>query len=285
VTTSQAGRTEESALAGRSIAIPETRQLDTLAALLESRGATVLRCPLVAILDNPEERPVLDWLARAIEQRFDLLILFTGEGLERLLGFAERAGRRDEFLDALRATPKLCRGPKPTRVLRRLELAPELSAAAPTTAGIIETLAGLQLAGKRIGVQLYGAEDNVELRAYLGERGAQVDTVAPYIYASAADDARVIELIHSLSQGAIAAIAFTNKTQVERLERVARQQGLADELSRGLSRTKVAAVGPVVAAELRAAGVGVDAMPDHAYFMKPLVTELVRLLATPAASR
>ena len=46
-------------LAGRVIAIPETRQLDVLARLLERRGATVLKVPLVAIYDAPKREPVL----------------------------------------------------------------------------------------------------------------------------------------------------------------------------------------------------------------------------------
>jgi uroporphyrinogen-III synthase len=40
----------------------------------------------------------------------------------------------------------------------------------------------------------------------------------------------------------------------------------------------VAAIGPVVADEVRGVGVRVDVMPQKAYFMKPLVTELVRAL-------
>ena len=49
-------------LAGRTIALPETRELDKLAQLLEAEGAQTLRCPLVAILDAPDEAPVLAWL-------------------------------------------------------------------------------------------------------------------------------------------------------------------------------------------------------------------------------
>lgn len=38
-----------------------------------------------------------------------------------------------------------------------------------------------------------------------------------------------------------------------------------------------AAVGPVVAADLERLGVRVDVMPADSFFMKPLVSELVRL--------
>ncbi len=49
-------------LTGRTVAVPETRELDVFSSMLERRGATVLRCPLVAILDAPDPQPVLEWL-------------------------------------------------------------------------------------------------------------------------------------------------------------------------------------------------------------------------------
>ncbi|MEE8290886.1 MAG: uroporphyrinogen-III synthase, partial [Candidatus Tectomicrobia bacterium] len=49
-------------LANRTVAIPETRQLDLLAEMLEQRGAVVIRCPLVAILDAPDPEPIEAWL-------------------------------------------------------------------------------------------------------------------------------------------------------------------------------------------------------------------------------
>ncbi|MGH8275300.1 MAG: hypothetical protein ACRETH_01240, partial [Steroidobacteraceae bacterium] len=46
-------------LAGRTVAVPETRELEMFAAMLERRGASVVRCPLVAIRDAPDPQPVL----------------------------------------------------------------------------------------------------------------------------------------------------------------------------------------------------------------------------------
>src|SRR5438270_5855666 len=91
-------------LAGRRIALPETRELDRLARMFEEQGAEALRCPLVAIRDAPDAAPVREWLMRF---PFDDLVLFTGEGLRRLHGFAERFGLEPAFLDALRAARKI----------------------------------------------------------------------------------------------------------------------------------------------------------------------------------
>jgi len=43
--------------------VPETRELEVFAAMLERRGASVVRCPLVAIHDAPDPAPVLASLA------------------------------------------------------------------------------------------------------------------------------------------------------------------------------------------------------------------------------
>jgi uroporphyrinogen-III synthase len=268
-------------LTQRVIAVPETRQLDVLANLLLARGASVVRCPLVSIVDSPDTPAVVAWLRRVIANPPALFVFYTGEGIERLLGFAERAGIREEFLGVVGATQKLCRGPKPKRALRRLDLDAELDAREPTTAGVIATLETLDLDGRRIAVQLYGGKEIPELATYLSARGANVDWVAPYVYASESDDERVTELIGLLERGEVDAIAFTSQSQVERLVELARKRGLDRALAAGMRKTFVAAIGPVVAEALRAAGFAVNAMPDDSYFMKPLVTLLETQLGTP----
>lgn len=264
-------------LSGRVVAVPETRHLDVLASLLEKRGASVLRCPLVSIEDAADERPVVAWINRVIAAPPAILIFYTGEGVNRLVGFAERAGLRERFVAALAATRTLTRGPKPKRALRALGLDPAIEAPQPTTQGIIAALAALDLEGAEVGLQIYGAEPNAELLGYLADRGADVDAVAPYVYASAVDDERVLDLIARMRRQEVDAIAFTSKSQLDRLRKLAADRGLTDDLERGLAATKVAAVGPVVAAELVAAGIRVDAMPADTFHMKPLVNEIAAL--------
>jgi uroporphyrinogen-III synthase len=265
-------------LAGRVVAVPETRQLDVLAGLLERRGASVLRCPLIGIEDSPDTNAVVAWIERLIAQPADLAVFYTGEGIERLVGFADRAGLEKPFVAALANTPKLTRGPKPKRALRALELVPEYSATEPTTAGMIAAARAIAAPLRRVAMQLYAGDQDPQLIRYFEQRGAAVDCVAPYVYASAADDARVAALIGELATGRVDAIAFTSKAQVQRLVALARKRGLDAELRAGLARAKVAAIGPVVAEELRRAGVSVDATPTETYSMKPLVTSLCELL-------
>jgi uroporphyrinogen-III synthase len=266
-------------LTGRVVAVPETRQIDVLANLLERRGATVRRCPLVSIKDTPDTDKVVAWIERLIEAPPDLVVFYTGEGVERLLAFAERAGLESSFVAALARTPKLARGPKPKRALRRIELTPEFESEEPTTAGLVAMAAAIELPQRRVAVQLYSDEQDRQLIEYFEGHGVETDCVAPYVYASRTDDEQVIELISELQRGRIDAIAFTSKAQVQRLLGLARERHLETALQEGFARAHVAAVGPVVGAELTAAGVRVDAMPADSYSMKPLVTSLCELLS------
>jgi len=265
------------ALAQRVIAVAEARELDLFAALLERRGAQVLRYPLVRIIDAPDPAPVLDWIRAAAAGGYDDLILLTGEGLRRLVSCIERhqPALRTPFLAAVAHMRKITRGPKPARALRELGMQSDLPAAVPTTAGVIEALRNFDWRGRRVGVQLYGAEPNLPLIEFLTGAGAQVATVAPYLYADAASEAAVQELLERMRRGDVDAIAFTSKAQVERLFRAAP----ADQVRAALAATQVAAVGPVVSETLAAHGVAVNAMPESAWFMKPLTAALSELMA------
>ena len=265
-------------LAGKVVAVPEARQLDVLASLLERRGAHVLRCPLVGIVDSPDEAGVVGWIERLIATPTDLAVFYTGEGVQRLVAFASRARREEPFVAALRRTPKLTRGPKPKRALKALGIEPEYAATEPTTAGLIEAAKSIGAPLRRVALQLYSQDQDRQLADWFAQRGAGVDAVAPYVYASKADDERVAALIDELAAGRVDAIAFTSKAQVQRLLELAEKRHLEGALRSGLDRTKVAVIGPVVAAELESLSVRVDAMPEDSYSMKPLVTSVCELL-------
>lgn len=163
------GTTETQPLAGCYIALPESRELDLFADMLVTRGASVLRCPLVSIHDAPDQQAIVRWLESFVKEPWDDLILLTGEGLRRLLGTAERAGGslREDFIAKLAQVRKLTRGPKPGTALRSVGLKSDLVALEPTTDGVIRTLQGENLEGRRVAVQLYGTEPNVPLTDFL----------------------------------------------------------------------------------------------------------------------
>lgn len=270
-------------LSGRRILVPESRELDLFAGMLEAQGAETLRCPMVTILDAEDPAPAAAWLKRMAAGAFNDLILLTGEGLRRLLALARRLGIEAEILAALKSLRTVTRGPKPARVLRELGLAPGLAASEPTTAGVIATLGTEKLAGRTVGVQLYPGNPNTVLLDFLRDAGASPDPVLPYRYAGNAEAARVETAIRAMAEGHVDVIALTSSPQLERLKEIAAQRGIEKELSLGFARTRIAAVGPVVAAAAEALGGDVAIMPEASFHLKPLVSAIVAALAREAA--
>ena len=265
-------------LQGKTIAVPEMRELEVLSTLLERRGAKVLRCPLVTIYDSPHSAQVLAFAEQLAAGGFDDFVLITGEGLTRILGCIDKHDPplRARFVAGLGRTRTVTRGPKPARALRALGLKPGIEASEPTTEGVIRSLQPHELDRRRIAVQLYGNDPNLTLMRFLRDRRAEVTTVAPYIYGNAADDATVQALLERMSAGEVDAIAFTSKLQIERLM----TQHPAPLVRRALSRTMIAAVGPIVAESIRSYGFEVSSSPEHSWFMKPLVVALGEALGT-----
>ncbi|HXP06504.1 MAG TPA: uroporphyrinogen-III synthase [Stellaceae bacterium] len=265
------------ALAGRRIVVPETREIELLAGMLEKHGATVVRCPLVLILDAADPAPVLAWIERFIANPLDDLILFTGEGLHRLNKLATANGLAEKFVAVLGNVRKITRGPKPARRLRELGLKPDLPVEPPTTAGIIAALSKENLAGRRLAVQLY-PDAPPDLLDFLRGAGAEADPVLPYVYASATDEARVFEAIREMAAGRVDLIAFTSSPQLRRLQQVARANKCEDALAEGFAKTRLAAVGPIVAAAIEAAGGTVAIAPPGNFHLRPMVNAIVAAL-------
>src|SRR5947208_8971793 len=229
----------EHPLAGRRIALVEHRELDRLGRMLEEQGAETLRCPLLAIADAPDQAMVTGWIERAIAAPFDDLVLMTGEGLRRLLAAAARAGLETGFREALAQMRTITRGPKPARALREIGLSPGLRAATPTTDGVIAALAGEDLSGRRIGVQL-PPDSPPRVADLLREAGALPDPVMSYAYVPAADPREIAALIDAMSRSEVDAIAFTSAPQVARLFAAAAAEGSEARLVAALQKTRIA---------------------------------------------
>ncbi len=264
-------------LAGRVVALAETRQLEDLAAMLAKEGAEPVRVPLVAILDAEDPAPVAGWLRDLVADRFGYVVFMTGEGVRRLVAAAEMEGMREATVAALGRTKTVTRGPKPVQALREFGLKPYAVAAAPTTAGLITTLAREPLAGRVVGVQFHG-HDNPPLVGAIEAAGGTAVPVRPYRYAPAADAGRVADLIRRMAGGGIDLLVITSSPQVDRLAEVAAETGLGDALQAGLAKTAVAAVGPIAADAVRRHGGRVDICPEQGWVMKKLVQVIAREL-------
>jgi uroporphyrinogen-III synthase len=196
---------------------------------------------------------------------------------------ARRIGTDQEFIAALGRMRKFARGPKPGRALREIGLEPQVTTDKPTSEGIAEMLARIDLGGHRLGLQLYPDKDHSALIGAITAQGAKVDPVLPYVYDAEAAETNIITAIDEMAKGAIDAMALTSSGQVRRLVEVAQAHGYEARLREGLTRTPIASVGPVVSDELKSQGLRTDISPaNDAYFMKPLISAMAVALGKTA---
>jgi uroporphyrinogen-III synthase len=266
-------------LNGYRILILETREEAQFSRLLSEQGADVLQCPMFTIHDAPNSAPIEAWIRRFVDKPCDDLVLMTGEGLRRLIKLARRIGAERDFTAAVGKARKFARGPKPGRALREIGLEPQVTTEKPTSEGIAEVLAAVDLRGHRVGLQLYPDKDHSALIGAITGQGAELDPVLPYVYDAKAAETNIVTAIEEMARGRIDAIALTSSGQVRRLIEVARAHGCEPRLREGLARTLIASVGPVVSDELKSHGLRTDISPTNdAYFMKPLISAMATAL-------
>jgi uroporphyrinogen-III synthase len=275
-------------LNGYRILILETREEAQFSRLLTEQGADVLQCPMFTIHDAPDPAPIEAWIRRFIDRPCDDLVLMTGEGLRRLMKVARRMEVEQAFIGALGKARKFARGPKPGRALREIGLEPQVTTEKPTSEGIVEMLSSVDIAGHRVGLQLYPDRDHSALTGAIAALGATVEPVLPYVYDAQAANASIVTAIDEMAQGRVDAIALTSSGQVRRLIEVAQTHGCEARLRDGLAHTPIASVGPVVSDELKSRGLRTDIYPaNDAYFMKPLISAMAAALGKtpPRAAR
>lgn len=263
-------------LNGRTIAYVEARMQSQMGALVERHGGAPLAAPVLQEVyntDTPEVSALIDDMCAG---RVDVAVLQTGVGTQALFGAAEALGCKDELLAALEHATVIARSPKPASVLRRNKVRIDLMPPEPyTTEDLIESVSGVEFAGREVAVQAYGGPNNL-LKRSLQERGANVREVALYRWGLPDDVSPVLELIRRLEQGRVDAVAFTSQPQVPNLLAIARQSSLEDTLRRclGSESVVVASVGPVCTRRLLENGLPVDVEPEH-----PHMGSLVMALA------
>jgi uroporphyrinogen-III synthase len=253
---------------GLRVLVLESRRARELATLVTTYGGEPISAPSmreVPLESNIEAVAFADGLARG---EFDLVILMTGVGTRALIATIEQVrGSRDSFIDALRRSRIVARGPKPVAALREFQVPMWATAPEPNTwREILSTLdsrsSELSLQGLRVAVQEYGVS-NPDLLAGLRERGAVVTAVPVYQWALPEDLEPLRAACRTLSEGKIDVILFTTATQVVHLLSVAESLGLGRAVIDGIKKAVVASVGPTTSEELRERGTDPDLEASH----------------------
>ena len=251
-------------LANKHIALLEARMSSELANLVTRHGGTAHSFPALreATVDaGAEVTALLDAFAR---NEIGFIVFQTGVGVAALLTEADKLGRQAELLAALANVVKICRGPKPTAVLARNGLKPDLSASEPfTTTNLLAVMEPLALKDARVALLHYG-EPNAELTAWLQTRGARLHELTMYEWQLPEDTAPLHDLIARLPRGEFDAVAFTSQIQARHLFQIADTLGQAYALRAALNaRTVTASIGPTCSTALRALGVTPRIEPEN----------------------
>ena len=256
----------------------ESRKADEMRSLIERQnGEPTIAAALkeVPLGITPEIRDFVEHLRRGV---FDLVIFMTGVGAEALAAAVETEFARDDFLNWLRQTRIVVRGPKPATTLKKWSVPFAARADEPNTwhevvAAVLKTVgseAALPLAGLTIGVQEYG-QPSTELYAELVRLGATVQPVSVYRWSLPDDIEPLKAALIATTQDAFDVVLFTTAQQLVHAADVAESLGIKDAWLKAVSRCVVASIGPTASERLREYGLPVDLEPQH-----PHMAHLVR---------
>ncbi len=274
-------------LKGRRIVVLEARMPSELGNLVARHGGEAVSAPALREAALPMQQDVRDVIDGICAHTIQAAVFLTGVGARALINAADQLGRKDEFLDALRETTVICRGPKPVAVLKPLNVPIALVSPSPyTSEDLLAALkeSDIDLGGKRVSLQHYG-EVNAWLRGELEALGADILEISLYSWQLPEDTRPVIDAIALMLARDVDAVMLTTQSQAHNLFRIAEQVGLDDELREALSsEIVVASVGPVCTRALREHGVKPHVEPVNPK-MGPLVLALADHFAnTPSES-
>lgn len=243
-------------LEGFRIGVTSDRRSADLIDALARRGAQVLHAPTLRMANAVSDDPVIDDTRAIIEARPDVLLATTAYGVRRWFEVADAAGLGEDLLDALSDTAILVRGPKARGGIRAAGLNDVGMSAEETTESLIDEVLATRPAGLTVAVQLHGFLNPSQLDR-LRDAHDRVLTVEPYRWIEPDEtDERVDRLIEAACNGGLDCITFTSAPAVHALFAAAEVRGRYEDLVDAMCGPVVAAaVGPVTAAPLVAAGI------------------------------
>ncbi|QNI32068.1 uroporphyrinogen-III synthase [Alloacidobacterium dinghuense] len=244
----------------------ESRRAIEVAKLIRTYDGEPLIVSAMREVPASSHKQVFEFANGLMHSDFDLVVFLTGVGVRTLLNVVETKYDREAFLTALRSVKVACRGPKPSSVLRELNVPIVVSAPEPCTwremLSCLDTEFGDSLGQFRVAVQEYGAS-NPELLSALTERSKEVIKVPVYQWALPDDLQPLRECVLGIANGSVDVVLFMTAVQVIHLFQVAEQMNYVNELRQGLEAVAVLSIGPTTTEELRHYGVTPDFEPSR----------------------
>jgi uroporphyrinogen-III synthase len=242
-------------LEGFRIGVTSDRRSEDLIAALERRGAEVLHAPAIRIAAAESDAKLTVDTQAIIDAQPDVLLATTSYGMRRWFEAADAAGLGQELTDTLERARILVRGPKARGAIRAGGLDDDGMSDEETTKSLVDKVLAEGVIGATVAVQLHGFTDIKQLDR-LRAAGVTVLTVEPYRWLMPEDSSKVLRLVEAICTGSVDAVTFTSAPAVDALFNAADGAGKLESVLDAFAETVVAAaVGPVTAAPLRAAGI------------------------------
>jgi uroporphyrinogen-III synthase len=239
-------------LAGFTVGVTAARRADELAALLERRGAAVLRAPALRIVPLPDDAELLAATKRLLDQSPDVVIATTAIGFRGWIEAADGWGLGEALLEQLRGVELLARGPKVRGSIRAAGLREAWSPASESMAEVLDRLLEEGVEGRRVAIQLHGEPLPGFIEA-LRQAGAEVVGVPVYRWMPPEDIAPVDRMLDTIVARGLDAVSFTSApAAASLLDRAQRRGMLGEVLDAFRHHVLPACVGPVTALPLQA---------------------------------
>lgn len=242
-------------LAGFRIGVTSDRRSRDLIDAFERRGASTLHAPTIRIANTEEDDPIIRDTRAIIEAEPDVLLASTGYGVRRWFEVADAAGLGDPLVGALADAEVLVRGPKARGGVRAAGLNDSGMSEVETTESLVDKALADFPAGLTVAFQLHGYTDEQQLERLRGR--FRLLTVTPYRWSlMGSSDERVQRLVETVAARQLDAVTFTSAPAVDGFLAASEGLGQLEAVVAALrGDVLAAAVGPVTAAPLLAAGV------------------------------
>lgn len=245
-------------LTGCVVVLTADRRKHEFASTLTRYGADVRHAPALTTVANIDGEQLIADTHALIAHPPEMVIITTAIGLRGWIEAAEAAGVGEELIATLRRVRLLARGAKARGALHTLGLEAAWVAETGTSAELIAHVKAQGAAGRTVAVQNHGARSDV-LCAALADAGAIVDSLHVYQWGPPADPESHHHWVERAAAGEVDAVVFTSEPGAHSWLSTAQERNQLVEIQakNRAAELLVAAIGPVTAAPLRAAGLDV----------------------------
>ncbi len=231
---------EHRPLFGKRVVVTRPRsQAGAQLQALRDLGAHAIAFPTIRI-EPIEASPEIDAMVAAVHT-YDLIVLTSVNGVHC---FFDRLQDKGRDARSLHGATIVAIGPKTAAACRARSVRPDVVPTDFVAEGVLEALAGRDLAGARILIPRAREAREVLPEAFVGA-GATVDVVP--VYDTLPEDHSPEEIVRVLDADYV---TFTSGSTVTNFVEVMRRSGHGD----ALPKVKAASIGPVTSAAVREAG-------------------------------